>query len=252
MALLILSFLAGVLTVAAPCVLPLLPVIVGGSVVSPSGGRGGAARRAGPDWKRPLVIAASLAVSVVVFTLLLKATTSLLGVPQMIWSAISGVIVILLGGYFLYPQLWDRISARLNLSGRSGRALRESRQRGGFGGEMLLGASLGPVFNSCSPTYALIVATVLPASFAEGTAYLVAYAIGLAGALLLIAYAGQSAVRRLGWMADPHGRFRKVVGAVFVLVGVAILFGLDRDAQTFILEQGWYDPIGEFEQGLGL
>lgn len=252
MALLTLSFLAGVLTVAAPCVLPLLPVIVGGSVVDPSGGGKGAAWHTDADWRRPLVIAASLAVSIVLFTLLLKATTGLLGVPQTVWSAISGTIVILLGGYFLYPQSWNAVSARLDLSGRSGRALQESERRGGFGGEVLLGASLGPVFNSCSPTYALIVATVLPVSFVEGTAYVIAYAIGLAGALLLIAYAGQSAVRRLGWAADPRGRFRKIIGAVFVLVGVAILFGLDRDAQTFILEQGWYDPIGEFEQRLGL
>ncbi|HEY8108673.1 MAG TPA: cytochrome c biogenesis protein CcdA [Patescibacteria group bacterium] len=246
MALLVLSFLAGVLTVAAPCVLPLLPVIVGGSVVDPSG------RRKDPDWRRPLVIAASLAVSIVLFTLLLKATTGLLGVPQQVWSTVSGTIVVLLGSYFLYPEGWDRISTRLNLSGRTGQALRESQRRGGLHGEVLLGASLGPVFNSCSPTYALIVATVLPVSFAEGFAYLAAYAVGLAGTLLLIAYAGQGLVKKLGWVADPRGRFRKVIGVLFVLVGLAILFGLDRDLQTYILERGWYDPIGEFEQRLGI
>lgn len=242
MALLIASFLAGVLTVAAPCVLPLLPVIIGGSTIA--GGKRS-------DWKGPLVISLSLAVSVVIFTLLLKASTGLLGVPQEVWSGISGVIILALGLYFIFPGWWERVSGRLNFGGRTGKLLQAGKEEGGLGGQVLIGAALGPAFNSCSPTYALIVATVLPASFAEGLAYLIAYAVGLAGALLVVAYLGQGLVQKLGWLADPHGRFRKVIGALFLLVGVAVLFGLDRTVQTFILEQGWYDPIAELEQELG-
>lgn len=69
-----LAFAAGILTVAAPCVLPLLPVVVGGAMV-----RAGDERRA--RW-RPFIIAGSLVISVVLFTLLLKATTALLGIPR--------------------------------------------------------------------------------------------------------------------------------------------------------------------------
>ncbi len=246
MTLLIVSFFAGILTVLAPCVLPLLPVIIGGSVL-----RGGQESKS-RDWRSPVIICASLAVSVVVFTLLLKATTSLLGVPQTFWGAISGFIILLFGLQLVWPRLWERLSARFNLTGRSGSLLTRSSERRGIGGDMLLGAALGPAFNSCSPTYALIVATVLPASFAEGTVYLLAYALGLAGMLLLIAFAGQSMVRRLGWLANPHGAFRRVAGAVMLVVGAAVLFGIDRDVQAFILEQGWYDPIAEFEQRIGL
>ncbi len=246
MALLISSFLAGVLTVAAPCVLPLLPVIIGGSVVQ------GAAAKQSSDWRSPLIICASLVVSVVVFTLLLKSTTALLGVPQLVWSVISGLIVIVLGVTFAFPATWDRLLAPLNLSGRSGGWLQKAKQRRGPGGDILLGAALGPVFNSCSPTYALIVATILPASFAQGLAYLLAYAIGLAGALLVVTFAGQKLIRRLGWLADPHSRFRRAVGVVFIAVGVAIILQIDRSLQAFILEQGWYDPIANFEQRLGL
>jgi len=75
-ALLLLSFVAGILTVAAPCVLPLLPVIVGGSIVRTDADT----RVAERQWFRPVIIATSLAASVVIFTLLLKATTALLGV----------------------------------------------------------------------------------------------------------------------------------------------------------------------------
>lgn len=234
---------AGILTVAAPCVLPLLPVIVGGSIV-----RGGDARRA--RW-RPYVIAGSLAVSVVAFTLALKATTALLGIPPQVWQIISGAIVILLGLDLLFPAIWDRISTRFGLQARTSTALDHSVQRQSFTGDILTGAALGPVFSSCSPTYALIVAAVLPVSFAEGVTYVFAYALGLAGMLLLIALLGRRVVQRLGWMAKPDGWFRRTIGAVFVLVGIAVITGFDKQLQTWILDAGLYDPIAQFEEWIG-
>ena len=103
MELLILSFITGVLTVAAPCILPLLPVIVGGSMLH-DGDK--AARR---SLRHPLVVVASLAVSIVLFTLLLKATTVLLGIPVAVWSVLAGSIVLLFGVNLLFPSLWERM-----------------------------------------------------------------------------------------------------------------------------------------------
>ena len=234
------SLAAGVLTVAAPCVLPLLPVIVGGSIVAD----GADSRRA--RW-RPYVIAASLAVSVIAFTLLLKATTALLGVPPQVWQIVSGVIVILLGINLLFPALWESLSTRLGLGNRSSKVLDSSVQRQSLWGDVLTGAALGPVFSSCSPTYALIVATVLPVSFAEGLLYVTLYAIGLAVPLLLIALAGRTAARRLGWLADPRGWFRRSMGVLFIIVGVVVIIGADKALQTLILDLGWYDPIADLE-----
>ncbi|MBT2497911.1 sulfite exporter TauE/SafE family protein [Agromyces sp. ISL-38] len=240
---LFLALAAGVLTVAAPCVLPLLPVIIGGSIV-----RDGDERRA--QW-RPFVIAGSLAVSVVVFTLLLKATTALLGIPPQVWQVIAGGIIILLGVDLLFPFLWDRLSSALRLQSRSGELLDRSVRRQSVAGDILTGAALGPVFSSCSPTYALIVAAVLPVSFGEGLGYVAAYAVGLAGMLLLIALLGRAFVRRLGWLANPNGWFRRTIGAVFILVGVAVVAGLDKQLQTLILDLGWYEPIARLEEFLG-
>lgn len=239
---LLLSFAAGILTVAAPCVLPLLPVIVGGAMVR-DGTR--------VSRSRPYIIAASLAVSVVVFTLLLKATTALLGIPPQVWQVISGTIVILLGLNLLVPSLWDRVSARLRLQSTSDAMLSRSASHGGVAGDVLTGAALGPVFSSCSPTYALIVATVLPVSFVEGLTYVLAYALGLAAMLLLIALLGRGLVRRLGWLADPHGWFRRTVGMLFVLVGLAVITGFDKQLQIWILDAGLYDPIERLEEILG-
>ncbi len=244
MELLLVSFVAGVLTVAAPCILPLLPVIVGGSIALDDEHH--------PDisWYRPLVIAVSLAVSVVLFGLLLKATTSLLGVPVMVWQLISGLVVTILGISFLLPRMWDMAILKTGLHGRFNKFMNFSYKERGIGGEVLLGFSLGPVFNSCSPTYALIVATILPVSFLQGLAYLSAYAVGLAGTLLLVASGGQAIIRRLGWLSNPNGWFRRGVGVVFVLVGLSVAFGIDKKVQTYVLDRGWYAPISNLEESL--
>jgi cytochrome c-type biogenesis protein len=247
MELAILSFIAGVLTVAAPCILPLLPVMIGGTAVTT--GDESSERR---SWFRPLVIAGSLAASVVVFTLLLKATTALLGVPQAIWNVLSGVIVLLFGVNLLFPVVWEKLMILSGLHIRSNQLLSASYARKGLAHDVLLGAALGPVFSSCSPTYALIVAAILPASFIQGVAYLSFYALGLAAALLIIAVIGQSAARKLRWLSDPAGWFRRTIGVLFIIVGVVVVFGLDRKFQAFVLDQGWYDPIIRLEQRLDI
>ncbi|GAA1467301.1 cytochrome c biogenesis CcdA family protein [Microbacterium thalassium] len=246
LALTFVSFAAGVLTVLAPCVLPLLPVIVGGTAARADADAGVAERR----WFRPLVIAAALAASVVAFTLLLKATSALLGVPAWVWQTVSGVIVAVLGLTMLFPGLWERVTVAAGWQAGGGRLLDRGYRRGGLTGDIALGAALGPAFSSCSPTYALIVATVLPATFAAGVVYVSAYAIGLALALLGIALAGTALVRKLGWLADPHGIFRRVMGGLLVVVGLGIALGWDRALQTWILDQGWYEPIENLEKML--
>lgn len=218
MHLLVVSYFAGILTAAAPCILPLLPIIVGGTVIDGKK----------KQWWRPLVITGSLAASVVVFTLLLKATTSLLGVPQIVWNSLSGIIVLLFGFSLLFPHAWEVIALKSGLYGKSNSLMQKTGSKQGLLKDALLGASLGPVFSSCSPTYALIVAVVLPQSFAKGLSYLIAYALGLATILLIIAVAGQSLVSKLGWLSNPSGWFRRFIGVLFVIVGIAVLTGLDR------------------------
>ncbi|MEO8527667.1 MAG: cytochrome c biogenesis protein CcdA [Pseudolysinimonas sp.] len=246
LALVVVSFVAGVLTVAAPCVLPLLPAIVGGSITRSAADSEVASRQ----WFRPIVIAASLAVSVVVFTLLLKATTSLLGVPQLIWQLIAGGILVIFGVVTLFPSLWERLMLATGIQNRANRALDQSYGRGGVLGDILLGAALGPTFSSCSPTYALIVAAILPVSFGEGLLYVVVYAVGLSVTLLLLAFLGSALARRLGLLNRPGGWFRRVLGILLIVVGVAVILGLDKVVQTWVLEQGWYDPIDSFERQL--
>lgn len=242
MELVVVSFIAGVLTVAAPCILPLLPVIIGGVALH---GDDKAARK---SLKHPLIIVLSLAVSIILFTLLLKATTILLGVPVAIWSAIAGGIVLLFGINLLFPSLWERIMIATGWQAGANRLMSRSQHSTGVKKDILLGAALGPVFNSCSPTYALIVAAILPAAFITGFVYLVAYALGVAAILLLISVFGRAIVDKLKWLSNPNGIFKKVIAVLFIVIGLLVIFGIDKHVQSYVLENGWYDPIIQAEE----
>src|SRR3989344_5458633 len=223
----LLSFLAGVLSVFAACVLPLLPVIVGGSLA------------AGGSRRRMYVIVGSLAVSVVAFSLLLKASTVLIGVPEELWRYLSGGIVVVLGVVMAFPKLWVLVPGVNALNRSSNRLLAEGYQRQGFLGDAIMGAALGPVFASCSPTYFIILATVLPAQPFLGFLYLIGYAAGLSLALLLVAILGEKLVSRLGVTLDPDGKFFRGIGVVLVVVGVLVFTGVMRDVETWFIERGF-------------
>jgi cytochrome c-type biogenesis protein len=243
--LIIVSFFAGVLTVFAPCILPLLPVILGAGVINTD-----KAAKKQHSLLHPIIIVASLVVSVIVFTLLLKATTLLLGVPTTIWSIIAGGIVLFFGVNLVLPVVWDKLMIVTGLQAFSNRLLGKAQTRRGIGKDILLGAALGPVFNSCSPTYALIVATILPASFATGLLYLAAYAVGLGVVLLLIAVFGRAFIQKSRWLSNPEGSFRKIIGVIFIIVGIVIISGVDKTIQTYVLEQGWYDWVMRTEESV--
>src|SRR3989338_11373934 len=116
----------------------------------------------------------------------------------MFWWWFSGAILITFGLVMIFPRLWDGLGFVNVLNRSSNKLLAAGYQQNSFWGDVLMGAALGPVFSSCSPTYFVILATVLPASFAMGLLDLLAYALGLSGFLLLIALAGQRLVAKLG------------------------------------------------------
>lgn len=226
---LVVSFIAGALTILAPCILPLLPIIVGRSLEDGK-----------LDKKKTFVVIASLGVSVMVFTLLLKATTVFITIPEYTWKLVSGSIVLFFGLITLFPSLWEssfvaRMSARANM------LLGRGEQKKSVGGDILVGAALGPVFSTCSPTYLIVLATVLPANPALGVIYLLSFILGLSLALLVVALLGERIIARLGIAADPRSTFKKVLGIIFILVGIAILSGFDKKLETAIVNTGFLD-----------
>jgi len=221
------SFFAGVLTILAPCVLPLLPIIIGGSLSS-------------TNFRRPLLITASLATSVVLFTLMLRVTTAFVGVPLYVWEIISGVIVGLLGLFMVFPNLWTGISVKLGLEHGSQKLLQDAgAKKEGVGRDILTGAALGPVFLSCSPTFGIIIGTVFPVSFTIGLINLGLYALGLSLMMLLVSWLGQLLIKRLKFALNPDGWFRRGLGVLFVIVGIMVATGLMKQIEIYFIDQGY-------------
>lgn len=225
----LLSFIAGILTILAPCVLPVIPVILGSSFTKID------------NKKRPVIIIGSLMLSIIVFTLLLKSTTLLIQIDPRIWNYISGGIIFLFGVITVFPNLWEQVEIKLKLNSVSGNLLNKSSQRTGLLGDILIGAALGPVFASCSPTYALVVAVILPVSFVSGLVNLAIYSLGLGISLFAIVLLGQKLLVTLKWAIDPRGWFRILLGVVFVVLGLAIITGLEKKLEIALLDAGFAD-----------
>lgn len=237
MALLLISLLAGILSVLAPCIIAIIPLLVGYSVEK-------------KDISRAIRVVAGLAVSIFIFSILLKSTTLLIDISPKVWQTASGSIIILFGIVDLFPTVWEVIAQKLRLQQLSAKGQKNALRRGGKAGDFLLGASLGPVFSACSPTYALIVATILPATPLQGLAYLLTFIFGLAATTLLIACLGQKTVQKLGWTINPHGWFKRTLSILFIVIGVLIITGADKKILRGVVENGWFDWQTSLESNL--
>lgn len=234
--LILVAFISGILTVLAPCVLPLLPVIIGGSLNK-------------DELKPPYVIIISLSLSIVIFTLLLKVGVASFGLSEQTLKTVSASLILFLGVITLFPGLWEKLSFKLGLSDSSNKFLNSASHKKGLLKDILTGVALGPVFSSCSPTYFLILATVLPESFINGVIALIIYSVGLSLSLFLVSILGQKLVKKLKWATNPEGLFKKVLGVLFILVALAIYTGVDKKIEAAILDSGFFD-ITKVEQKL--
>ena len=188
-------------------------------------------------------------VSVILFTLLLKATTLFITIPDSFWTWFSGSIITFLGIVTIFPGLWSKIPfiQRINLV--SNKALGAGYQKDNHYGDMIIGASLGPIFTTCSPTYLFILATVLPASPIAGFIYLLGFTLGLAISLFAIAYLGQKFVHKLFANENKTATAKKIFGVIFLIVGLAIITGYDKRLSSIILDTGFGGTIN-FEEKL--
>ncbi|MBP9770981.1 cytochrome C biogenesis protein [Candidatus Gracilibacteria bacterium] len=225
MTLLFASFFAGFLTILAPCVLSLLPIILGGSLGETN------------KW-RPLIITLSLAISVIVFTLILKGTTYFISIPRSFWQYFSGGIILAIGFSMLFPKVWDFIAFHMKFY-KTETVMGNVGKKEGLMGTILLGAALGPVFSTCSPTYGVIVATILPVSFSLGLIYIFIYAFGLSLPLLAIGYGGRIFVSKLRFAANPNGYLKRGIGLILLLTGLAIITGLDKKVEEKLIDRGY-------------
>ena len=213
---LILALLAGVVTVATPCTLPMLPILLGASV--------------GQTGKlRPAMIALGFVLSFSAVALLLSAITRIFDFDPNVLRTVAAILLLGFGLLMIWPAPFERLSSRLsgltNSGSRSGGVIAHRGNIGGF----VLGTSLGLVWTPCAgPVLGSILTVVATsANTAWASALLVAYAVGAAIPMLAIAYGGQAVTTRVRAVAQISPRLQQAFGVIVIAFAVASYFQYD-------------------------
>jgi cytochrome c-type biogenesis protein len=231
MALFLFAFLAGVVTIAGPCILPLLPIILGTSTV-----------KSHPS--RPLFIIAGFILAFSAFAVIFGLFGSFLGISPDAFRTIAAIIIGLFGLMMLFPWIQESFFAKLQPF-ISRATPRVGVVGGGLWSGFLLGASLGIVWSPCAGPILGSILTLIASkqSVPQAGALLFAYAIGAGLPMLAIAYGGQAAVTRVQSFSKYTQLIQQVFGMLIILVAFAIYTGLDRTIQaSLVLNYPWLFP----------
>jgi cytochrome c-type biogenesis protein len=234
------ALLAGFVSFASPCVLPLVPGYLGfvsglaaSSVGGPGGprGAGGSAPAAGRG--RLLLGVALFILGFAVVFVSIGILTGTVGSFLTRWqdeiSRVLGVVVVLMGLAFLGAVPFLQRERRLHASPTAG-----------LWGAPLLGFAFGLGWTPClGPTLVAIYALALgEGSAARGGILAVAYCIGLGLPFLLIALGLQSSKRGLAFLRRHRLAIMRIGGALLIAIGLALVTGLwgdwSRSMQGFI------------------
>lgn len=217
--------LAGVLSILSPCVLPLLPIILGTAVSE---------HRLGPA-----ALAAGLAISFVAIGLFIATIGYGIGLDAGVFRLVAAMLLITIGVVLLVPQLQTGFAAAAApISGWT-----ESQfgaiSTTGIKGQFALGLLLGAVWSPCvGPT--LGAASVLAAQgkdLAQVALVMLAFGIGAALPLLLLGLLSREALMRWRARLMEAGKGGKaLLGGLLVVVGLLIVSGLDKQLETMLVE----------------
>src|SRR5712691_7050909 len=225
-----LALLAGLLSTLSPCVLPLVPIVIGTAL--------------GEHRFGPVALAAGLALSFVVIGLFVATVGFAAGLDQGLFRSIAAVVLVLVGGALLMPRLQLQLAAAAGPIGNWAQTHAGDFSTRGLGGQFGVGLALGAVWSPCvGPT--LGAASVLAARAENLTVVgLTIFAFGVGAALPLLAI-GMMSREALGrWRARllAAGSGGKVLlGVVLVATGALILTGLDKRLETILVDAspGW-------------
>jgi cytochrome c biogenesis protein CcdA len=211
-----LALLAGAFTVASPCVLPVLPFVLGGAV-------------AGQGKRRPLFIVAGFVAAFTGCAMLLGVASSLIGAAQEALRNMAIALLALTGLLRVWPQPYDRFVAWLRAVLPAWPAGRLAAPGQGNAGGFVLGMSLGAVWTPCAgPVLASILALVVRAQDSAWSAgLLLVYALGAGAPMLAIIHGGQVAASRVRLLARHAQRLQQVFGVLVMATALAIYLQYD-------------------------
>ena len=217
-----LAFAAGLLTAAAPCILPLLPVLLGASI-----GR--------QDRWRPLFLVAGFVLAFSGFAILFGSFSTVLGLSH---DMLRKASVILLGGFgllLLWPRPYEWLMARVSgvLAFADGIVARAG---SGNAGGLVVGLALGVLWTPCAGPVLGSILTLIATSenLARAALLLVTYAIGAGVPILLIAYGGQYATTQVRRFAPYTPALQRTFGVAVLLVAFAFYTQYDTIATVWL------------------
>lgn len=216
-----LALLVGVVTIAAPCTLPVLPILLGSSL-----GRASSTR--------PVFIALGFVMSFTAVALLLNALTRTLNIDPAHLRDAAIVLLIGFGVLMVWPAPFERTTAALNgIVGSNA----QSDHAGNLGG-FVLGTTLGLVWTPCAGPVLGSILTLIATSpdRSEANLLLVVYAIGAALPMLAIAYGGQAVTARMRGLARITPRLQQGFGVAVIAFAVAMFFQYDALAVAWLTQ----------------
>lgn len=220
-----LAFVAGILSISSPCVLPILPIVLGTAASN---------HRLGP-----LALAAGLSVSFVVIGLFLATIGHSIGLDADRLRYVAAVLIMTVGAVLLLPSLQVRFAAAAGPIGNWASGKMAMGKATGLAGEFWIGILLGTVWSPCvGPT--LGAASLLAAQGKNlGQVGLTMLAFGLGAALPLLALGWLSRETMLRWrgtMLSAGSGLKSALGLLFVVIGMLIISGADKKLEAVLVD----------------
>ncbi len=217
-----LALLGGILTVLSPCVLPILPILVGRSLQSHRYG--------------PVVLVTGLVAGFAVAGSLLGITAN--GLTGLATVLRQGAIVLLLGLGLLaiFPSWGYRLSSAIPIGKRTIKPGAKTPERVGLWAEFWLGTQLGLLWTPCAGPVlgGILVLAAVNHQVTSAFGLLISYGVGAAMPLLAIAYGGRTFSRRLLKLRSKSAGLQRVGGVLIASTAIAILLGWDIQIQLWL------------------
>lgn len=220
-----LALLAGLLSTLSPCVLPLLPIVLGTAV---------AQHRFGP-----VALAAGLALSFVTIGLFVATIGFSIGLDGGVFRLAAAIVLMLIGLVLVLPRLQAQVALAAGPVGNWAEQRFGGISGSGLSGQFAVGLLLGAVWAPCvGPT--LGAASVLAAqgeNLGQVALTMSVFGIGAALPLLMLGFASRAAMLRWRGRMMSAGRGSKIVmGAVLIATGLLIATGFDKSVEAYLVE----------------
>ncbi len=219
------AYLAGLLTLINPCVLPLLPIVLAGSVSKNKYG--------------PLAMATGLALSFTVVGFLIYTVALNIGLEQDAISRFGTGIMIGFGVILIVPQFERQFAKVTSGVAAGGNKSINKINDDGLGGQLLTGVLLGVAWSPCiGPTLGGAIGL---ASQGENLAFalmiMAVFSLGAGTIVLALSYGSRELIGQRRALLNDISKYAKpIMGATLLAVGLAIWFHFDRVIEVWALD----------------